>query len=172
MVHLFLRMYYRFPLLALLAVAMALAAASGLGEFSMRTMWREAFHTSCPVPVLWSARIFPPIYLGTFFFVFFVILLVLRIPPRAAFAELALLATGFLCGAIVTVALSLFVWARAYRWSWLLLLSGMLVGVLRGVALLRETTGFGVFRVGLVLLLALTAASLALFLVVANAPLR
>ncbi|MEW5877359.1 MAG: hypothetical protein AB1751_04735 [Acidobacteriota bacterium] len=165
-------MYYRFPHLAVLVIAVALVAASGLGEFSVRTMWREGFGTSSPLPVLWSARIFPLIYLGTFFFAFFVILLALRVPLRAASAELACVAMGFLCGAILTVAFTLLVSATAYRWSWLLLVSGMLVGVLSGVASLREVTGFGVFRVGLVLLLALTAASLALILVAMPASLR
>lgn len=148
---------------------MALVAASALGELSVRTMWREGFGTSTPVPVLWSARLFPPIYLGTFFFTFFVILLALRIPLRAASAEVACLATGVFCAAFLTVALTLFVSATAYRWMGLLLLSGMFAGVLSGFASLREATGFGLFRVVLVLLLAVTAASLALLLVVARA---
>ncbi len=162
------QVFSRFPALGALVVAAALAAASAWGQLSINAMWLDTFGSSSPFPVLWGARVYPPLYLGTFLFIFFVILIAFRIPLRAAFAELASLAMGFVCGAMVTVAVTLLVSAKAFAWSWLVLLGGMVAGVFSGFSLLKEAAGFSFFGMVVVLALAFIVAGLAVLAVVAK----
>lgn len=170
--HCLCRVFHRFPAVAALVVAVALLAASAWAELFLRTMWREPFGSFIPAPVLWGARTGPPIYLGAFLCGFFVTLIALRIPFRVALAELAGLATGFVSGVIVTMALTLFAPARALGWSLVVLLSGIIAGLWSGVPFFKAATGFGVFRISVVLVLAAIAGSLGLLLVVMLVPAR